>query len=343
MQLLQKLPSPDGMTKSEIVNLLLTEEYGFLPEAPFAVRAEVESEDKSFCAGKAILKKLRMICDTQYGEFIFPVYYTCLTGKEKSVPCFIHINFQDLVPDKYQPTEELVDEGYAVLSFCYKDVTSDDGDFTNGLAGLIYPEGVREKEQCGKIGLWAWAAMRVMDYAMTLPELEHEHISVVGHSRLGKTALLAGALDERFFCAFSNDSGSSGAALSREKKGENIRIITKAFPFWFCENYKKYADREEEQPFDQHFLVAANAPHRVYVASAQQDIWADPQNEYLSCVAASSYYEKQGLKGLVHTDELPMPGTFLGEGYIGYHMRAGHHYLSREDWQCYIRYLNQYR
>ena len=343
MQLPQRLPMPDGMSKEEIVKLLLTEEYGFLPAAREGIRVEIKSEEASFCAGKAVLKKLRLVCETRYGEFAFPVYYTCPTGKEEPVPCFVHINFRDLVPDRYQPTEELVDAGYAVLSFCYKDVTSDDGDFTDGLAGLVYPGGRREADQCGKIGLWAWAVMRVMDYAMTLPELDHTHISVVGHSRLGKTALLAGALDERFFCAFSNDSGCSGAALSREKEGESIRAITTVFPFWFCENYKKYVDKEGAQPFDQHFLLAANTPHRVYVASAAEDTWADPKNEFLSCVAASSYYKTQGLTGLVHTDELPVPGTFLGEGHIGYHMRAGRHYLSREDWQYYIRYLNQCR
>lgn len=339
MQLLQKLPMPNGMKKTEIVELLLREEYGFLPNAPLSVRAEVESEDQSFCAGKAILKKLRLICDTEYGEFSFPVCYTCLTGGKKPAPCFVHINFRDLVPDRYQPTEELVDAGYAVLSFGYKDVTSDDGDFTDGLAGLVYPDGIRKEDQCGKIGLWAWAAMRVLDYALTLPELDHKRISVVGHSRLGKTALLTGALDERFFCAFSNDSGCSGAAVSREKEGETIRRITEVFPFWFCENYKKYADREDDQPFDQHFLLAANVPHLVYVASAKEDTWAGPQNEYLSCIAASSYYEEQGLKGFIPAEGMPQPGTFLPEGNIGYHMRAGRHYLSREDWQFYIKYL----
>lgn len=340
MQLLQKLPMPDGMKKSEILNLLLTEEYGFLPDAPVSVKAEVVETDESFCAGKAVLKKLRLVCETEYGEFAFPVYYTCLNGMDKPVPCFVHINFRDLVPDRYQPTEELVDAGYAVLSFCYKDVTSDDGDFTNGLAGLVYPEGRTSATQCGKIGLWAWAAMRVMDYAQTLPELDHAHISVAGHSRLGKTALLTGALDERFYCAFSNDSGCSGASLSRENTGETIHVITDVFPYWFCENYKKYADNEENLPFDQHFLLAANAPHRVYVASAAGDWWADPKNEYLSCVAASSYYENQGLSGFIHSEELPVPGTFLGEGHIGYHMRPGNHYMSREDWQYYIKYLN---
>lgn len=338
---LNSLPRVTGMKKEEIMRLLLTEEYGFLPPAPVSVTAQIESTEEKFCAGKAILQKINLICRTQEGEFTFPIYYTCPTKREKPLPCFVHINFRDLVPDRYMPSEEIVDAGYAVLSFCYQDVTSDDGDFTNGLAGHIYPGGKREKTQCGKIGLWSWAASRVMDYALTLPELDPGRICVAGHSRLGKTALLTGALDERFYCAFSNDSGCCGAALSRGKQGESIRVIYDVFPFWFCENYQKYQDHEEQLPFDQHFLIAANAPHRVYVASAANDLWADPEKEYLSCVAASSYYEEKGLTGFVHPDRLPEIGDVFGEGYIGYHLRAGEHFFSREDWQKYISYLNK--
>ena len=338
--LLNRLPKPEGMSKSEIIQILLSEEYGFLPGPPEKVSAKEESAEEQFCAGKAVLKKLLLTCRAEYGDFTFPVYFIYPTKREKPVPCFVHINFRDLIPDRYLPIEEIIDSGYAVLYFCYQDVTSDDGDFTNGLAGLIYPEGKRTKTQCGKIGLWAWAAGRVMDHAMTVPILDHGKISIVGHSRLGKTALLAGALDERFYCAFSNDSGCSGAAISREKRGETIQRIFQVFPYWFCENYGKYAENVEELPFDQHFLLAANAPHRVYVASASEDSWADPEHEYLSCVAADQYYKSCGLKGFVHPDRDPVPGDFFGEGEIGYHLRAGTHYLSREDWQRYIQYLN---
>lgn len=336
------LPSPDGLKKEEIIDLLLTEEYGFLPPAPLSVTAQVVSSEENFCADKAILQKIKLTCATEYGDFTFPISYTCpAKSKQNPVPCFILINFRSLVPDRYEPSEELVDNGYAVLSFCYKDVTSDDGDFTNGLAGVIYPNGRTLKTQCGKIGLWAWAAMRVMDFAQTLPEINHSRISVAGHSRLGKTALLTGALDERFYCAFSNDSGCCGAALSREKVGESVSIIYDHFPYWFCENFAKYGNNEDKLPFDQHYLIAANAPHRVYVASAENDTWADPNSEYLACAAASEYYKKHGLTGFVHPDRLPKAGDFFGEGHIGYHLRSGNHYFSREDWNRYIEYLEK--
>lgn len=354
---LQVLPSPLGMKREEIVNLLLTEEYGFLPEAPESISAKVVDRLENFCAGKAIQETIALNCHTKDGDFTFPVRFTCPVNAQSSlgtnaaseadssetangpVPCIIHINFRDMVPDRYEPSEEIVDMGFAVLSFCYNDVTSDNGDFTNGLAGMIYPEGKRTSAQCGKIGLWSWAASRVLDYALTRPELDHAHISVAGHSRLGKTALLTGALDHRFFCAYSNDSGCSGAAIARGTRGERVKVIYDVFPYWFCENYKKYQDNEENMPFDQHFLVAANAPHRVYVASAEQDIWADPEKEYESCVAASAYYEEQGLEGFVHPDRLPEPGDYFGEGMIGYHLRTGTHYFSRVDWQHLCTFL----
>ena len=342
MKLPEGLQPIANMTKAEMLALLLREEYGYLPAAPYNVRYEVVGEDKKFCAGKAKLLSLLVHCETEQGSFTFPVSYTRPLKIAEPMPCFIHINFRDLVPDKYQPSEELVDSGVAVLSFCYKDVTSDDGDFTTGLAGVIYPNGRTEPTQCGKIGLWAWAAMRVMDIARTMPELDHSRICVAGHSRLGKTALLTGALDERFYCAFSNDSGCSGASISRAKhaKAETIRTIYERFPYWFCENYAKYIDREDEAPFDQHMLLAANAPHRVYVASAEEDLWADPINEYLSCVAASEYFKAQGMTGFVHPDREPQVGDAFHEGDIGYHLRPGTHYFSREDWQKYLKFLH---
>ena len=333
---------PDNMKKSEIVDLLLKEEYGYLPPAPQKWEVEnVEEAGFTFCAGKAQLFKITLKCKLEKGEFSLPVYYTRLADSENKAPCFVMINFRDDVPDRYLPSEELVDAGYAVLSFCYKDVTSDDADFTNGLAGVVYKNGERTATQCGKIGLWSWAAMRVMDYALTLPELDHSKISVVGHSRLGKTALLTGAIDERFFCAFSNDSGCSGAALSREKsqENENIEMICTNFPYWFSEHYKMYINNEDALPFDQHFLIAANVPHRVYVSSAVEDLWADPDKEYLSCVAASSYYKKHGMKGFVSDKALPEVCDVFHDGHIGYHLRKGKHYLSREDWNRYIEFL----
>ena len=229
------IPNVCELEKSEIVDLLLREEYGYLPSAPISVKAELVERDKRFCAGKADLEIYNLVCECGFGSFSFPIRVV-IPKKNRPVPAFVHINFSPDVPDKYQPTEEIVDAGYAVLSFCYKEVTSDDGDFTSGLAGLVYPAGKRNPDSCGKLGLWAWAAMRVLDYALTLDSIDPNRISVTGHSRLGKTALLAGMLDERFYCAFSNDSGCSGASIARGNDGETVKNIVDRFPYWFCEN-----------------------------------------------------------------------------------------------------------
>ncbi|MBQ1195022.1 MAG: hypothetical protein IIX44_02135 [Clostridia bacterium] len=331
------IPNVCELEKSEIVDLLLREEYGYLPEAPNSVHAELVTRDKGFCAGKADLEVYNLVCECSFGRFSFPIRVV-IPKKNRPVPAFVHINFRPDVPDKYQPTEEIIDAGYAVLSFCYKEVTSDDGDFTNGLAGLVYKDGKRAPDSCGKLGLWAWAAMRVLDYTLTLDSIDPSRISVTGHSRLGKTALLAGMLDERFYCAFSNDSGCSGASIARDNDGETVKKIVDRFPYWFCENYYKYADNEEAMPFDQHFLVAANYPHRVYVASAEEDAWACPKNEFLSCTLASDFYKKHGGKGFP-ADSMPECGKPITGGDIGYHIRKGSHYQSREDWNYYIKFL----
>ncbi len=336
------LPQPCDMTKAEIVDLLLREEYGYLPAAPLSMEAELVETDKNFCAKRVSLQTYRLHCRLAEGEFSFPIRVAIPLLKGEHLPCFIHINFRPDVPDRYQPTEEIADAGYAVASFCYNDVTMDDGDFSSGLAGVVYPVGRTAPDQCGKIGLWAWAAMRVRDFVATLPQIDQSRVAVVGHSRLGKTALLTGALDERFCCAFSNDSGCSGAALSRENTGETVAKIYDRFPYWFCENYEKYKDNEGALPFDQHYLLSANLPHAVYVASAEDDLWADPKNEYLSCVAADAYFRAHGKRGFVHPDRIAVANDVFHEGDIGYHQRTGAHYLSREDWHYYIQYLNKH-
>lgn len=320
-----------SIERKAIIDLLCQEEYGFIPCASSKPSYEVLETDHSFCAGKVTLSKVILTTQFENRVFSFPFYASVPNGNGR-YPFFVYLSFQDHMPDKYIPIEEICDHGFAVLSFCYSDIASDDNDFSSALAGAIYGGKARSGDDCGKIAMWSWAASRVMDYAQTLSNLDLTKAAVIGHSRLGKTALLAGVLDERFSYVISNDSGCSGAAISRGKQGEQIKDICNAFPYWFCENYKKYVDNEYSLPFDQHFLLASIAPRKLYVASAQEDTWADPNSEYLACVAASEVYEKIGLVGFVHPDRLPITGDVFHDGNIGYHLRRGSHYLSREDW-----------
>lgn len=332
---------PKLLPREQMLSLMLENVYGYLPSSPTDIRFEVKKDIfEFFCAGKATCDKVTAICSLGDKVFSFPFYATIPTDGKKH-PFFVNINFSACVPDQYQPTEELIDNGFAVLSFDYRDVTSDNPDFTNGLAGVIYPDGVRKSNtDPGKIAMWAWAAQRVMDYAETLSDsLDLDCAIVCGHSRLGKTALLAAATDERFTYVYSNDSGCSGAAITRNKKGETVAEICNRFPYWFCENYKMYMDNEENMPFDQHFLVASIAPRKVLVGSATEDIWADPFSEQLCCFAASSAFEK----GFDCPDREAEAGEEFFSGDIGYHLRKGSHYFGREDWNKLIKFVNLHR
>lgn len=329
---------PELLPQKQMLSLMLENVYGFLPPKPNDMYFEIsEKIIPNFCAGKATCDKVTAICSMGGKSFSFPFYITVPTNNKKH-PFFVHINFRPDIPDRYQPTEELIDNGFAVLSFCYEDVTSDDGDFTNGLAGILYPDGIRKSLTApGKIAMWAWAAQRVMDYAEKLSDsLDLASAIVCGHSRLGKTALLAAATDERFAFAYSNDSGCSGAAITRNKQGETVKNICDGFPYWFCENYKKYIDNEANMPFDQHFLVASIAPRKVLIGSASEDIWADPISEQLCCFAASPAFEK----GFDSPDRKAEIGEEFFSGDIGYHLRKGLHYFSREDWNKLIKFIN---
>ena len=340
-KILEERNLPPFKSKDEMLNILQKEEYGYMPQKPEKVKySTTEDYIPNFCAGKAISRRVEITSQFSQKEFTFPCYVT-IPKKSGKHPFFVCINFRDCVPDRYIPVEEIVDNGFAVISFCYSDVTSDDNDFTNGLAGVLYENGNRAKSDSGKIAMWAWAAQRVMDYAQTLECLDFDRSIVCGHSRLGKTALLAAATDERFKFAYSNNSGCSGAALSRDKAGETIKDICKTFPYWFCDNYKKYTDNEHAMPFDQHYLLAAIAPRYVYIASAAEDKWADPDSEMLSCCAVSKLYEKYGKKGFVCPDRLPQVNDVFHDGYIGYHLRAGLHYFSREDWLRIIEFIRR--
>ncbi len=342
-ELLAERKLPDFLSREEMLDMLLREEYGYLPEKPTKTSYSIEENIiPHFCAGKAKCDKVNITVTVKNKEFTFPVYAT-LPTKPGKYPFFICINFRDNVPDRYLYSEEIIDSGFAVISFCYKDITSDDGNFTDGLAGVLYPDGKRKPFDAGKLALWAWAAQRALDYAFTLDILDKNCACVCGHSRLGKTALLAAATDERFKFCHSNDSGCSGSAISRGKMGETIEAITRVFPFWFCENYYKYAEHEYDCPFDQHFLASCIAPRYVYIASAIEDTWADPGSEMLTCVAAGKYYESLGLCGFVCDDRLPEVGDTYHEGSVGYHLRGGLHYFSREDWNKNIAFIKKHR
>jgi hypothetical protein len=329
---------PDGITaegwsayREEIVSLLAREVYGITPAAPDRVRARVVEDHPRYWAGNADQRRIELSFDTPRGEFTFPIDLT-VPCADRPVPLVVYISFTPQGMGKYIPVEEIADKGFAMACIYYNDVAFDGEDHFEGGIAAMYPRR-GDGTDWGKIGMWAFAASRVLDYALTLPEIDPARIVCVGHSRLGKTALWAAAQDTRFAGVHSNDSGCSGAALSRGTVGETVEAIVRQFPYWFCTRYHAYAGREADLPFDQHYLLAAIAPRPLYACSATEDQWADPANEFLSCVAASDAWHLLGKAGLVaRADRLPLPGERFAQGDVGYHLRPGTHFLSRYDW-----------
>ena len=329
--------------QKEYKELLLREEYGTPIPEPDSVSFEIDPEKKPyrrFAAGKATSQTVIAHVVVCGKEFSFP-FRSVIPNKEGKFPFIVHNDFSRTVPSLYTPGEEIVERDVALFHLCYEDVTSDDGDFTNGLAGIIYDTAdgnLRKDDAPGKLAMWAWANMRIMDYAMTLDCLDYERSAVVGHSRLGKTALLTGLLDERYKFIMANDSGCSGDALSRGNAGEQISDIVsqKRFHYWFCKNFFKYAESGYAPGFDQHQLLACLAPRTVMLGAAKEDAWADPVSQYLSAVAATPAWNAFGKEGLICPDRLPVAGDVFKDGGIRYHLREGTHYFSRHDWKIYI-------
>lgn len=330
-------PLKMGERRKEILDILQNNAYGDLP-SPVPVSGEILEETNRCCSGNAMYYKIKINCQFENGVFSFPIQLM-VPIKEGKKPLIIAINFNDRIPDEYIPAEEIIDNAFALAVIYYNDITCDSADFSDKLAAYIPRTG--SGRDPGKISMWAWSISRALDYLLTRDDIDKTHIAVIGHSRLGKTALWCAANDTRIQYVCSNDSGCMGAAYSRtwREGAESVSRIYSTFPYWFCDNMKLYAENEAPLPFDQHLLIGAIAPRYVLVNSASKDDWADPGSEQNSCIGAAPAWQIYGKKG--YAGKSQTYGVDAGDlnGEIGYYKRFGVHFLGRKDWLNFMSFI----
>jgi unsaturated rhamnogalacturonyl hydrolase len=328
--------------RAEVYGLMAKNVYGRMPQAAIGVVRRIDGIDTSALDGLAIRKKITLeFLPEDTSARLHMVLY--LPKKVRKAPVFVGYSFtaNDSTEHSSQwPLKEIIKRGYAVAVAWYWDIEPDRLDgwqmgIRTKLAGRLYIE----PYEWGAIGAWAWGLERMADYLGTEQRVDTAGMVVIGHSRLGKTALWAAANDQRFAMAISNESGEGGAAMGKRDYGETIAIINHYFPWWFAPAYKQWGSNPGEMPFDQYMLLGLIAPRPLYVASAMGDQWSDPKGEFLSAKLAGQVYALYGEKG-VGVDSMPGLEHPVGE-YVGYHIRSGKHDLTLYDWEQYLDFADR--
>jgi hypothetical protein len=359
--------------REEILELFATNVYGHSPKAPKHIGFDVFDIDKTALGGKAIRKQVTIYFSTNKNGPREDVLIYIPTGARKPVPMILTLNFsgnQSVINDpgiklptiwdwkthaKQKASEEsrghdtefevekTLARGYGFATICYQNIEPDfKGGYVEGIRPLFFKPGQTEPapDDWGAIGAWAYGLSRAMDYLEEDKDVDAKRVAIMGHSRLGKTVLWAGAIDTRFAMVLSSCSGEGGASLVRRNYGETVTNLVDAFPYWFNANFQKYRDHADQLPVDAHELIALIAPRPVYVTGAEDDRWGDPKGEFLACVAAGPVYRLLGAQDL-GTSEIPALNQPIMRK-IGYHTRTGKHEVTDFDWDQFLTFADMH-
>jgi hypothetical protein len=365
--------------RPELLELFREHVYGRSPGRPRGMKFEVRSVDKAALGGKATRKEVRVLFTGKADGPWMDLLLYLPNQTKRPVPAFLGLNFYGNhtiaadpgitlssrwmrdskefgvvnnrateasrgVRTNRWPVDMILARGYALATIYYGDLEPDHPEgWKDGVRAALSKDGAHTQWKpgdWGAIGAWAWGLSRALDYFETNRDVDAKRVAVLGHSRLGKTSLWAGAQDERFAIVISNDSGCGGAALSRRAFGETVGRINTSFPHWFCDRFNEYNENEAALPVDQHELIALMAPRPVYIASATEDRWADPRGEFLSGKHAEPVYALFNKGGLGVADQ-PKPDHPVGD-FIGYHLRTGKHDITPYDWEQYLNFADRH-
>lgn len=351
--------------RPELLRTFEQELYGKRPSVPLGLSYETVVARDNAVDGLAKLRRVKITyrgpCGTR--DFVVTAFFPkCRKGP---APVFVYIAFdKDGITsarstgdchagpfqlDERWPVKKLISRGYATVAFRCGHIVDDDEDgFRTGVYSALEDYRKRTDSSWGAISAWAWGASRVADWLETEPLADTNHLAVVGHSRLGKSALWAGATDCRFALTCASGSGCCGAKLNhielnKIKEGywdEHVERILR-FRHWFARRFDYYRGKDLEMPFDQHQLIALCAPRLVAIASASEDEGAGPLGEYWAARLASPAWELYGRRGLV-TSAFPETEHPEQEGFVSYHLRKGGHDLVSYDWERFMDFADRH-
>jgi hypothetical protein len=340
----------ENIRRPEILKLFEDHVYGQVPKDFDDIKFKVTKQDKKAMNGMATLKEVAITVTRNNKSVTMNLLMFTPNKVKKPAPMFLVINHRGIKTmdvtrqnkDGFWPAEQVIEAGYGISGFDVIDVSPDDKvKFTEGILEQLYPEQLEMDNGMRALGAWGWGASRAIDYFEKDKSVDATKIISVGHSRGGKSSLWFGAQDERVAITISNESGNSGAALSRRNFGETVERITTNFPYWFCPNYRQYANNEDKLPVDQHMLIALMAPRAVYVASAAEDLWADPKGQYLALKEAQPVFNLYGIETNL-PEEMPEVNEQIIRPHMGFHNREGKHNMTPYDWQQFIRFADAY-